>query len=164
MLPLMVLRRVLFSSFVLPLFTWLYPIFPLLSEKQQNDLFHFYFACLRRVLFSFHWNNNFFAFAFDEKSLENRCVVYWNRYLVALADSTDGELLLEKANLKEFRKSWLEREYSIKCLRRSRRFVDNKSILEKVLRWLASVSSGPSSPSFDIDEIELLSFFPESFL
>ena len=35
------LRKTLFSSFVLPLFTWIYPIFPLLSKKQQDDLSHY---------------------------------------------------------------------------------------------------------------------------
>jgi hypothetical protein len=83
---------------------------------------------------------------------------------VALADSNDGELLLEKANMNEFRKSWLNREYFIKCLRRSKRFIDNKSIIEKVISWLASVPTGPSVPWFDMEEIELLCIFPESFL
>ena len=41
----------------------------------------------------------------DEKSLEERCSLYWNKYLAALADSIDGELILEKANLNEFRKA-----------------------------------------------------------
>ncbi len=158
------LRRMLFSSFVLPLFTWIYPLFPLLTEKQQEDLSHFYFICLRRVFFSLHWNEKFFAFVLIERSLEDRCVAYWNRYLVALADSIDGELLFEKANMNEFRKSWIDSEYSIKCLTRSKRFIDNKSIIEKVVRWLASVPEGSSVPFYDIDEIELLRNFRESFL
>ena len=99
------LRRALFASCVLPLFTWIYPIFPLFSDNQRNDLSHFYFTCLRRVMFSSHWNENFFAYAMDEKSLEERCSLYWDKYLVALADSIDGELILEKANLNEFRKA-----------------------------------------------------------
>jgi hypothetical protein len=83
---------------------------------------------------------------------------------VALADSIDGELLFEKANMNEFRKSWIDSEYSIKCLTRSKRFIDNKSIIEKVVRWLASVPEGSSVPFYDIDEIELLRNFRESFL
>ncbi|CAF3173490.1 unnamed protein product [Rotaria socialis] len=35
------LRKTLFLSHVLPIFTWIYPIYPLLSENQQNDLSHF---------------------------------------------------------------------------------------------------------------------------
>ncbi|CAF4217699.1 unnamed protein product [Rotaria socialis] len=67
------LRKTLFMSFVLPLFTWIYPIFPLLSRKQQQDLSHFYYTSLRRALCCLQWNENFFAFALDEKSLEDRC-------------------------------------------------------------------------------------------
>jgi hypothetical protein len=63
------LRRVLFSSYVLPLFTWIFPIYPFLTDKQKNDLSHFYFTCLRRVMFCLHWNENFFAYAVDEISL-----------------------------------------------------------------------------------------------
>ncbi len=83
---------------------------------------------------------------------------------MAFADSTDGKLLVEKANLNEYRKSWLDRKYSIKCLRKSKRYVDNKSMIEKIAKWLASVPAGSSVPSYDIRDIELLSNFPESFL
>ena len=84
------LGKTLFLSFVLPLFTWIYPIFPFLSDKQQRDLSHFYFSSLRRVLFGLQWNTNFFAFGVDEKSLDDRCAEYWDKFLIALADSTDG--------------------------------------------------------------------------
>jgi uncharacterized membrane protein (DUF373 family) len=33
---------IFFLSFVLPIFAWIYAIYPLLSEKQQRDLSHFY--------------------------------------------------------------------------------------------------------------------------
>ncbi len=49
------------------------------------------------VVFGLQWNENFFAYAFDEISLEDRCSRYLNRYLVALTDSINGELLLEKS-------------------------------------------------------------------
>jgi hypothetical protein len=38
-----------FLSFVLPIFTWIYAIYPLLSEKQQRDLSHFYDTSLTRT-------------------------------------------------------------------------------------------------------------------
>ena len=41
----------------------------------------------------------------DEISLEDRCVSCWNKYLVVSGDSIDKDLLIEKANLKEFRKA-----------------------------------------------------------
>lgn len=89
------LRKALFSSFVLPLFTSMYPILALLSKKQQDDLAHFYSTCLRRVLFSFHWNDNLFSFVFDEKMLIDRCAVHWNKFLISPSDSTDDNLLFE---------------------------------------------------------------------
>jgi hypothetical protein len=158
------LRKTLFLSFVLPIFTWIYPIFPLLSEKQQSNLSHFYYSSLRRVLFCLNWNVNMFAFALDEKSLEDRCASYWEKYLVALADSIDGQLLFEKANLNVFRQCWIDGHFSIKCLRRSKRFISNQSIIEKVVSWLASIPSCSSVPAYEIDEIQLLEDFPESFV
>lgn len=157
------LRKTLFLSFVLPIFTWIYPVFPLLSEKQQQNLSHFYYTSLRRILYCLNWNENFFAFALDEKSLEDRCYVYWEKYLAALADSIDGELLGEKASLNVFRQCWIEKEFSIKCLRTSKRFVPYNSVLEKIIDWMASVPSRSSVIAYEIDEIQLLENFPESF-
>ncbi|CAF2948356.1 unnamed protein product [Rotaria sp. Silwood2] len=158
------LRKTLFLSFVLPIFTWVYPIFPFLSVKQQSDLSHYYFSSLRRIMFCLHWSENFFAFAMDEKSFEDRCAAYWERYLYALADSTDGMLLFEKANLNVLRQSWINKNFSIKCLRKSKRFVSNESIIETVVSWLNSVPSLSSIPNYEVDEIQLLEDFPESFL
>ncbi|CAF3245129.1 unnamed protein product [Rotaria socialis] len=157
------LRKTLFMSHVLPIFTWIYPIYPLLSENQQNDLSHFYYSSLRRVLYCLHWNENFFAFALDEKSLEDRCHSYWEKYLAALADSIDGELLFEKANLNVFRQIWIDKQFSIKCLRTSKRFIPHQSIIEKIVGWMASIPSRSSVPVYEIDEIQLLKDFPESF-
>jgi hypothetical protein len=158
------LRKTLFLSFVLPIFTWIYPIYPLLSAKQQYDLSHFYYSSLRRILYCLNWNENFFAFVLDEKSLEDRCSSYWEKYLITLADSTDGILLFEKANLNVLRECWIEGCFSVKCLRRSKRFVSNHSIIEKIICWLSSIPSRSSIPSYDIDEIQLLEDFPESFV
>ena len=47
------------------------------SNYADKNLFHFYFSSLRRVLFGLQWNVNFFAFALDEISLEDRCALYW---------------------------------------------------------------------------------------
>ena len=158
------LRRALFSSYVLPLFTWLFPLFPLFTAKQVNDLSHFYYTCLKRTMFCLEWSDGIFSFVFDEISLQDRCGRYWNKYLIALADSTDGELLFENASLNMFRKAWVDREVAIKGLRISKRFVENSSILEKCVKWTSAQPSGDSIPHFEMEEIELLQFFPESFL
>jgi hypothetical protein len=157
------LRKALFYSHVLPLFTWIYPVYPLFTRKQQEDLSRFYYSSLRRTLCCLEWNENFFSYILDEISLEDRCSLYWNSYLRALSDPIDGNLIFEKANLTEFRKSWLDKELPIMGLRRSKRFVPHKSILEKVLTWLSSVPSNSSIPHYGMSEIDLLQLFPDSF-
>ncbi len=59
--------------------------------------------------------------------------------------------------LTEFRKSWLDKEFPIMGLRRSKRFVP------KVLTWLSSVPSNSSIPHYGMSEIDLLQLFPDSF-
>ena len=81
------LRKALFCSHVIPVFTWIYPIFPLLSRNQQQELSSFYFSSLRRTLSCLQWKENFFSFDLDELSLRDRCAAYWNRFLCALSDS-----------------------------------------------------------------------------
>jgi hypothetical protein len=146
------------------LFTWIYPIFPLLTDIQQYNLSHFYFTSFRRVINCLQWSEHFVAFALDEKSLEDRCVAYWEKFLLALADSTDGRLLLEKANLNVYRQNWIKGQFSIKCLRRSKRFVPHVSILERVVKWLASMPSNSSILAYERDEILLLEEFPDTFV
>jgi hypothetical protein len=50
----------------------MFPLFQLFTEKQHQDLNHFYFTCLNRLLFCLHWSDNFFSFADNEISLEDR--------------------------------------------------------------------------------------------
>ena len=157
------LRKTLFHSYILPIFTWIYPVFPLLTRIQQNDLSHFYYSSLRRCLYCLEWNDNFFSFVLDELSLEDRCASYWNRYLIFLADSLDGSLLFEHANLSVFRQCWLNKEFPIACLRRSKRFVPHQSLLEKIVRWISSVPLNSSVTHFDLEDLVVLQHFPESF-
>ena len=88
----------------------------------------------------------------------------WKKFLVALADSVDGELMVEKANQNTFRQGWLEGEFIVKYSRRSKRFISHRSIIEKVAEFLATVPSVSSVPVFEVDEIFLLELFPESFV
>ena len=157
------LKRALFDSYVLPIFTWIYPIYPLFSERQRAALAHFYLTSLRRTLDCLQWNEFLFVSILNEKSLDDRVVKYWNKYLVSLADSVDGSLLFEKANVNAFRKSWLEGDFAINCLRRSKRLVEHTSVLEKVICWMASVPSVTTNPEYEMDELILLQEFPESF-
>ncbi len=84
---------------------------------------------------SLHWFDAFFLFAFDEISLEDRSLEYWDIYLASLfAFSVDGELLLEQANFEQVRKAWLQKGFPIKVLHRSKRYVEHISIVEKSLQ------------------------------
>ena len=157
------LRKALFYSHVLPLFTWIHPIYPLFTRKQQDNLPKFYHSSVRRTLCCLEWNEYFISYVFDEISLEDCCLSYWNRFLKALSNSTDGNLIFEKANLGEIRKSWLDKEFSISGLRRSKRFVPHISILEKVLTCLSSVPSDSSISHYKISEINLFQSFLDSF-
>jgi hypothetical protein len=160
----LILRRALFSSYILPLFAWLYPVYPLFTDHQRSMLSHFYYTCLKRIFFYLGMKDPLFAYLFDEISLDDRCYRYWNRYLVALADSIDGELVFEQASLNCLRQSWVKREFSIKGLRVSKRFIENVSVFERCMKWISSHSSFSSILEYDMEEIHLLRLFPESFL
>ena len=86
-------RRIRFSTYVMPLFTWLFGIYPLVSKCQRNEPGHFYFTCLKRTLGIHVWNNIVFATIYNEPPLENLCWKYWLRYRKALECSADGFLV-----------------------------------------------------------------------
>jgi hypothetical protein len=133
------------------------------QQQQQQHLNHFYYTCLKRVLFGLQWSDSFFAFIFNEISLEDRCLNYWNKYFVALADTVDGELILELANLNNLRDSWLKKEYRIMGIYRSKRFVEHTTIIEKILSWCSNVAANDSIPNFNTEEVIALADFPDSF-
>ena len=157
------LRRVLFSTYVLPFFTWLFAIFPLFSPCQRRYLSHFYLNCLKRVMHSQQWPEPLFMIAFNELSLENRCTRYWNKYLQAIADSKDGELLMEPLIVNTHRKNWLEGTHSVRWLRRSERFSEHETVVQKILEWIEDNPLPDTIPHIPADDIELLKAFPETF-
>ena len=99
-------RRTLFMSFVFPLFVSLFPVYPLFTRKQQEDLSHFYFTCLKRISFHLEWSDPLYSFALNEISLEDRVSRYWDKYWNALSNSADGYLLLEQTNWNTYRTMW----------------------------------------------------------
>ena len=127
------LRKILFSCYILPEFRWLFAIFLLLTEEQCTHLEHFYDTSLKQVLNCQRWPDEFFEFLFKELPLVNRCTRYWNKYLQALANSKDGELLLEPTILSTYRREWLGGDQRINSMRTSERFMDHVTVLEKVL-------------------------------
>ena len=84
------LRRVLFSTFVLPFFTWLFALYPLVSKIQQTNVNHFYYTALKRIYHCSYWNDTFFAYAYDKRPLDDLCYAYWTKYLKRLDKSRDG--------------------------------------------------------------------------
>ncbi len=156
-------KKVLFMTFVRPLFTWLCCLFPLLTECQQVDLSHFYCTCIKRIVGTFHWNDLCFSFFNNEETYENICNRYWNKYYRFLQKSEDGRILLEHASWNLFRKLWMDREYSIAWIYRSGRFIEFSSVIEKGLHWMEA-SDADSIPWIPLADLELLAMFPESFL
>jgi hypothetical protein len=103
-------RKAVFNAHVLPLFTCLFPIYPLFSE-------HFYFTCIKRIRYCASWNDELVAFAFDERSVRDRCVAFWEKFLIHIADIEDDQLLFERANLNFWRDLRLKREITIRGIR-----------------------------------------------
>ena len=157
------LRKILFDSYVRPLFSWLYSIFPLMTENQRDDLSHFYISCLKRTLGLWHWCDTLFATLTGEKFLENRVVNYWNRYIQHLNNSTDGLLFGEQVNFSIFRSLWLDKEMSLPRMYRSKRFVSNSSTVQRCLRWLEQNGEDPT-PHIPESDLITLKSWPDSFL
>ena len=157
------LKRTLFTSYILPLFTWLFPLFPLFTSRQRDDLNRFYLSSIRRLLSALHWNNQLFTFITEDEPLDTLCRGYWENYLLHLSNSIDGKLLLEQATLNQHRESWLAGEYPIQCLRRSKRLT-HKTIIEAALEWMMSVPCSSSVPFYQLEEILALVNHPDTFV
>jgi hypothetical protein len=157
------LRRILFSTYVMPLFTWLFAIFPLFTDCQKDDLSHFYFTCLKRTLEVFHWNDFLFSALFEEKTLDNLCYSYWERYRKVLNSSLDGSLLFEQLAWNTFREQWLDGNFVVKWVYRSRRLIPHLSIIRKCLRWVENTNED-SIPLISDPDFDLLSSFSLSFM
>ena len=155
-------RRILFDSYVRPLFNWLYSIFPLLTEWQRDDLSHFYITCLKRTLGYWYWSETMFVVMTGEKSLENHCSKYWSRYKEYLNKSTDGLLVYEQLNLSVFRSIWLGKEMRIAGLYRSKRFVPFATSTQRCLRWREQEGED-SLPDIPKEDLLILRLWPESF-
>ena len=110
-----------------------------------------------------HLTDANFLFESNEITLERRCRKYWDKYLEALAENEDGELLIREATLNIHRESWLDAEYTIQGLHRSKRLVKYTHILVRILRWCAGIPIDDSGPNYDIEEFLSLALFPETF-
>lgn len=157
------LRRVLFSTFVLPHFTWLFAIYPLFTETQRCNLNHLYFTLLKRIYRCPYWEDLLFSVLYNEKPLDDLCYAYWERYTKAQEKSIDGYLLAEKSETNDHRCRWLDEKRTIKCLRRSKRFVPHISVLNQALSWMASHGSSDSIINLSDEDLLCFTLYPESF-
>jgi hypothetical protein len=157
------LRRVLFSAFVLPHFTWLFGLYPLFTDTQRVNLNHLYFTLLKRVYRCQYWDDFIFSSMYNEKPLDDLCFKYWEKYTKALSRSNDGFLLMEQSSLNAYRSSWQEGGRRIRCLHRSKRFVPHVDVLGQALRWMTLHGSSDSVPALNEDEFLCFAEFPESF-
>jgi hypothetical protein len=156
-------KRILFETYVRPLFTWLFCIFPLLTECQRDDLGHFYLTCLKRTLGIPYWNDLIFSALNEEKSLESLCTRYWIKYRKALNNSADGLMLYEQSCFNLFRNLWLDKKYVVTLMYRSKRVVPYVTTIEKALNWTEN-NAEDSIPSINESHLDLFTSFPESFL
>jgi hypothetical protein len=157
------LRRVLFEAFAFPHFTWLFGIYPLFTDTQRSDLNHLYFTLLKRILKCTYWDDRIFTTLYQERTLDDRCYSYWERYLGKLAILNDGYLLSEQSEVNAHRSTWTKGELRIQCLYRSKRFVAHMDALGQALRWMQC--HGTADSRMDLNEEEFCAFalFPESF-
>ena len=123
-------RKALFMSYAVPLFTWMFPFFPLFTPTRQKNLDEFFMRCRRRISFCLHWHPLFFMYAANEVSLVDRCKRYWEKYPLSWADLTDGHSIVCECILNTQRTLWLQGEMSVRGMHRSTQYKDNISLLE----------------------------------
>ena len=149
-------------SYVVPVFTWLFPFYPLFSPAQQKDLDELYTRCLRRISFCLNWHPFFFMYASNQVSLEDRCKMYWERYLLSWTESTDGISIFSEGILNTQRSLWLQGEMRVRGMRRSKRYKENTSLLERCTAWVTNTPINGSTICYTIDKVEALREFPET--
>ena len=157
------LRRALFSTFVLPIYTWLFALYPLFTAIQREELNHSYYTLLKRLYRCQQWGDFLFASLFGERSLDDRCFTYWEKYLKALEKTEDGFLLIEQHALNAHRSEWQTGRKSIMCMYRSKRFVEHPDVLGMALKWMADHGTSDSVVPMADDELRCFAEWPESF-
>ncbi len=159
----MFIRRVLFSTFVLPYFTWLFGIYPLFTDTQRMELNHLYFTLLKRVYRCQFWEDLLFSSIYNERTLDDLCFAYWEKYIKALSRSEDGYLLVEQSELNAHRSNWLDGAKRIHCLYRSKRFVPHLDVFGQALSWMAMHGTSDSVVELNEEDLLCLARFPETF-
>ena len=66
-------------------------------------------------------------------------------------------------SLNQYRKGWLQKEFSIKDLHRSKRHIEQVPVVEKCLQWCLATSSDHFIIDYDISDVKALGDFAETF-
>jgi hypothetical protein len=88
------------------------------------------------------WEDIIFSSMYNERTLDDLCYAYWERYTKVLAKSEDGYLLLEQWEMNVDRSIWMEGRRPVYCLYRSKRFVPYVDILGQKLYINTNLSRG----------------------
>ena len=157
------LKRVLFSTFATPRFTWLFGWYPLFTDTQRMELEHLYFTLLMRVYRCQHWEDFVFSSMYNEKTLGDLCHAYWDKHTKALAITEDGFLLTEQMALNAHRSNRKEGDGRMMGLYRSKRFVPHMDVLGQALAWMASQETPDSIVARNSKEWACFALSPKSF-
>jgi hypothetical protein len=142
-LPCPQLRRALFSSYVLPPFAWIYPLYPFFTDNRRSDLSHFYYTC------SVYTGMKTFSHTHLNKSL-------WKVGVLSIVvDSIDGELLSEKNII------WINLE-SLGPVESSLWSVW-EDLRDLLLSCISSAITSISISYYAMKEVLVLQDFPETF-
>jgi hypothetical protein len=115
------------------------------------------------VLYGQQWSDFLFASIFNEVSLENKYTRYWNKYLSALSESKGGERILEQLILNVYRKEWLDGSHIVHRLRRSKRFIEHETVVQKCFDCHGDNPLTDTIRQISADDIELWKAFPQTF-
>ena len=157
------LRRVLFFIFVLPQFTWLFAIFLLFTDTQRMDLSQLYFTLLKRIYHCQYREDLLFSSIYNEKTLDDYCYRYWERYLNSISKTRDGYLLFEQFELNPHRSKWQCSENPIRCLHKSKRFAEHMDVLGQATKWMVAHGTKDSVIECNTDKLLCFACFPETF-
>ena len=152
-----------FSTFVLLLFMWIFTLHPLFTEIQRSRLNHFYNTSLERVYRCLWWEDFFFSSAYSERSLDDLCYSYWEKYCKSMVTSLDGRLLIEQSCLNTHRNQWIDCRMGIRCLNRSKRFVTHTDVFGSATKWMVSHGTNDSVISMNENDYQCFVAWSESF-
>jgi hypothetical protein len=78
-------------------------------------------------------------------------------------NSIDGELLVEQFIVNSHRDKWVNGDFRIQGLRRSKHYVNHKTVFGKCVAWIEDNPQADTIVLVLTDHIELLMEYPKTF-